>query len=91
MKKGLKFNIGGKIDEPGNSVETKKDGWRVHKPEVDYDKCTKCGICAMFCPDGAIYKDKKGNYKWDYDYCKGCGICAQVCPVKAIIMKEEEK
>jgi len=87
----MKCNTAGIIDEPGNSVETKKSGWRVQKPVVDREKCTNCGVCAMFCPDAAIYKDKKGNYKWDYDYCKGCGICAAVCPVKAIKMEEEEK
>lgn len=87
----MKFNAGGVIKEPGNSVENKKDGWRLQKPVVNYDKCIKCGKCWMYCPDSAIYKDKKGNYKWDYDYCKGCAICATVCPAKCIEMVEEEK
>jgi pyruvate ferredoxin oxidoreductase delta subunit len=87
----MKYNVGAAIKEPGNSLETKKAGWRVQKPEVNHEKCTKCGICWMFCPDAAIFKDRKGAYQWDYDYCKGCGICAQVCPVKCIQMVEEDK
>ncbi len=26
-------------------------------PEIDPDKCTKCGRCVKFCPMGAIRKD----------------------------------
>lgn len=86
----MKFSKAGIINEPGNSETNKTGGWRTQRPEIDYNKCTKCGICWVFCPDGAI---KKINDKFviNYNYCKGCGICAKECPFKAINMKEEEK
>jgi len=86
MKK-KKLTIGAVIEEPGSSEKNKTGAWRALRPVIDYEKCTKCGICWVYCPDNAIGK----NLKVDYDYCKGCGICSSVCPVKAIKMVKEEK
>jgi pyruvate ferredoxin oxidoreductase delta subunit len=64
--------------------------WKTYKPERDMTKCTKCLICTLYCPDGAIRWDpKKGDIEFDLNYCKGCGICANECPTKAIVMKIE--
>jgi len=67
--------------------------WRYMHPEVDKSKCTGCGICVGFCPEGAItlVEDKNGNKKAeiDYEYCKGCGVCSAVCPFKAVAMKKK--
>jgi pyruvate ferredoxin oxidoreductase delta subunit len=71
--------------EPGSSRLNKTGSWRTYKPILDKDKCIKCGICFIFCPDVAISPD----FEINYDYCKGCGICAHECPVKAITMIEE--
>ncbi len=68
----------------------KTGSWRVFKPIFDKDKCVKCLRCWIFCPEGAVKKNKDGTVSIDYEYCKGCGICANVCNVKAIIMKREE-
>ena len=93
---------GGMIVEPGNSVARRTGDWRVFKPVIDQDRCTRCLICWMYCPDGVIgiidkpYKTSSGRV-WsfslyiDYDYCKGCGICAEECPLKAIELVEEVK
>jgi 2-oxoacid:acceptor oxidoreductase delta subunit (pyruvate/2-ketoisovalerate family) len=55
------------------------------------EKCTRCLLCVLFCPDGAIlWKPEKGDIEFDYNYCKGCGICANECPTKAITMKLEQ-
>lgn len=86
----MKFNTAAVITEPGNSVKNKTGSWRTLKPVVDKAKCTKCGLCALFCPDAAI-KLAKQNIIIDYEHCKGCGICANECPAKAILMKKEEK
>jgi len=63
--------------------------WRSLKPVINYDKCTGCFLCWMYCPEGTI-DATDGRVSIDYDYCKGCGICANVCPVKAIEMVREE-
>lgn len=62
--------------------------WKTFKPVKDASKCTKCLICAIYCPDGAVHWDKEKNeVEFDLNYCKGCGICANECPQKAITMK----
>jgi len=61
--------------------------WKTYTPVRDLEKCTRCLLCAIFCPDGAIYwNDEKEDIEFDYNYCKGCGICANECPTKAIEM-----
>lgn len=84
----MKFTIGAVIEEAGNSIKNKTADWRVKKPIVS-KKCTKCGLCATFCPEGII--EIKEMAIINYDYCKGCGICANECPVKAISMVVENK
>jgi pyruvate ferredoxin oxidoreductase delta subunit len=69
----------------------KTGSWRVFKPIFSKDKCVKCLRCWIFCPEGAVKKNKDGPVSIDLDYCKGCGICANVCNVKAIIMEREEQ
>lgn len=76
--------------KPGTASKNKTGSWRDKRPEIERDKCIKCGMCAMHCPDGAIEIDDDGA-KVNYDYCKGCGICTTVCPVKIIKMVEENK
>jgi len=80
-------NEGAVIKEPGSSKKNKTGNWRVFRPVRDKNKCTKCGLCWIFCPDKAI----NTNFDFDYDYCKGCGICSNICPVKCIKMIKEEK
>jgi len=64
--------------------------WRTLKPARDKEKCNKCLICYMFCPDGAVTWDSKiEDIGFNLDYCKGCGICAVECPKKAIEMVHE--
>jgi pyruvate ferredoxin oxidoreductase delta subunit len=71
---------------PLTSLEYKTGDWKVFMPKIDTSKCTKCGLCWMYCPDSAIIWDGEGYPEPNYDYCKGCGICANECPVKAIEM-----
>lgn len=81
--------IGGIIDKPGNSVEVSTGSWRAIKPVLDLNKCIKCLICWVDCPDNSITRLADDYVSIDYNYCKGCGICANVCPTKAIEMVEE--
>ncbi|MEM2223209.1 MAG: 4Fe-4S binding protein [Acidilobaceae archaeon] len=94
--------VGGIILEAGNSVKRKTGDWRVFKPIIDQDKCTRCLLCWMYCPDGVIiirdseYRTSSGrvwrfSLEIDYDYCKGCGICVEECPIEAISFIEEVK
>ncbi len=82
--------VGGIIKDAGSTVKLKTGSWRTFKPDVDRTKCTGCGVCAKFCPEGCVeIVDKKAEI--DYDYCKGCLICQEECPIKAITSKVDEK
>lgn len=61
--------------------------WSLDRPVVA-GECTACGVCALFCPEGAISRSD-GSMVVDYLYCKGCGICEVVCPVRNAIAMEE--
>lgn len=90
-EKSPDVEIGAIVKDPGNSIKNKTGGWRTFKPKVT-DKCTGCGICVWYCPEGVIKTAEKGGkieIEIDYDYCKGCGICANECPKKCIEMVEE--
>lgn len=60
--------------------------WSLDRPVI-LDACNACAVCALFCPEGAITRDR-GELTIDYLYCKGCGICAEVCPVRNAIEME---
>jgi len=70
------------------STDVKTGDWRALRPVVDHNKCTKCMLCWLFCPEMAIIWDGE-KIQVNLDYCKGCGICAHECPVKAISMVPE--
>jgi len=71
------------IREPGNSIRRHTGDWRVFKPVINLDKCVKCKVCWLFCPEAAI-NWVEGHPEINYQLCKGCLICANECPVKAI-------
>ena len=65
--------------------------WRTFKPVIDKEKCNKCGICYVFCPDGVILFKEGAVPDIDYVYCKGCGICSKVCPRNSLEMVRERQ
>ncbi len=65
--------------------------WKTYMPVRDLEKCTKCVLCELYCPEGAIrWRPEMGKIEFDYGFCKGCGICANECPTHAITMKLPE-
>ena len=74
---------------PGNAEARQTGSWRVERPEIDYEHCTRCGLCFVGCPDGAIALDEQGYPVIDYDHCKGCLICLEQCPRHSIVSKKE--
>ena len=68
----------------GNADRRATGSWRVERPEIDRERCTRCGLCFVPYPDGSIALDDEGYPVIDYDHCKGCMICWQQCPVDAI-------
>ncbi len=76
--------------EPGSSVKFRTGDWRSQRPVIDNEKCIKCGICWIYCPDMACIQTEDGFFEIDLEYCKGCGICAHECPKDAITIVPEE-
>ena len=85
------MEVGNIVTEAGNASVRKTGDWRTERPILDKEKCTKCALCWIYCPDAAIKPSEEGYYEADLHYCKGCGICANICPVGAITMIEEEE
>ena len=85
------LEIGSIVTEPGNASQYKTGDWRSQRPTYDFDKCIKCAICAIFCPEGCIEPNEEGYFEANLFYCKGCGICARECWTQAITMVEEEE
>jgi len=85
------LEIGSIVTDPGSASQYQTGGWRTQRPVYDTDKCIKCGLCAIFCPDGCIGPNAEGYFEADLFYCKGCGICARECWTQAITMVEEEE
>ena len=62
----------------------------VERPKLPFDyrgkvvhiqkKCIYCGICAKYCPSGAITVDvKKKVWRIDYGRCLFCQQCEEAC------------
>jgi 2-oxoacid:acceptor oxidoreductase delta subunit (pyruvate/2-ketoisovalerate family) len=80
------------IVSPGNTRARRVGDWNNFKPIIDLDKCTKCMICFVYCPDSAVTIDSESRYPIvDYGACKGCNICFTECPTKAIAMERRRK
>jgi pyruvate ferredoxin oxidoreductase delta subunit len=69
-------------------LPTVNSGFRTFYPRFDHEKCIKCMLCWIYCPEGSIDKTS-GDLTVDMDYCKGCGICAHECPRNCIVMVKE--
>ena len=85
------IEIGNIVTEAGSASTYCTGDWRSDRPILDREKCNKCGLCWLYCPEGAIDPADDGYFEVNLYYCKGCGICAVECPRDAIKMIEEEE
>jgi len=81
----------GAIAEAGTMGKLYTGSWRTYMPITDFEKCTHCLLCWIFCPDSAIVVKDGKKAGTNLQYCKGCGVCAKECPVDAIGMKLESE
>jgi pyruvate ferredoxin oxidoreductase gamma subunit len=77
------------IFNTGNALQRHTGSWRIFSPAIDRAACTRCGICLVRCPDGAISLDAQGYPVIDQANCKGCLICCEECPIGCILGERE--
>jgi heterodisulfide reductase subunit A len=56
-------------------------------PEVDEDKCIRCGVCESLCHYGGVKVSEEEVAEVTAALCRGCGLCVASCPAKALQMK----
>lgn len=63
---------------------------------VDTDRCSACGLCAQFCPAGALLYDTSSTTRTGATFtlsfrpanCVACNACVVACPEQAIAMEQ---
>lgn len=73
----------------GNSPKRHTGSWRQFRPVLQPEKCTRCWLCFVWCPEAAIALDASEYPVVDYDVCKGCLLCAHECPTHAFNVEKE--
>ena len=77
------------VTAAANTPRRRTGNWRTMRPEIALERCTRCWVCFVRCPDAAISLDEHDYPRVDYDVCKGCLICVQECPTGAIRAQPE--
>ena len=74
------------------SIETRRFG----SVTIDMAKCNACGMCAVFCPTGAMARDeteKPGDPVRYLEFsacdCVQCGMCSDVCWKDALTLSDK--
>jgi pyruvate ferredoxin oxidoreductase delta subunit len=92
--KGIATGHGFRGEEGGYQPERnpyfKKFTTRTMRPVVDFDKCVKCTLCWLQCPDSCFDVTPEHLYDANMEACCGCGVCEAVCPVEKCITMVNE-
>ncbi len=75
---------------PERNPTFKKFTTRTMRPVVDFDKCIKCTLCWLQCPDSCFDVTPDGLYDANMEACCGCGVCEAVCPVESCVTMVNE-
>jgi pyruvate ferredoxin oxidoreductase gamma subunit len=81
--------VGPTIRHRGSAALRETGNWRTERPEIELEKCKRCFLCYLYCPDAAVRLDQDNFPHIDYEHCKGCMICYEECPTDAITRRLE--
>ena len=76
--------------QPARNTVFKKWATRTMRPVVDFEKCIKCTLCWLQCPDSCFDVTPDGLYDANLEACCGCGVCEAVCPVPTCVTMVNE-
>lgn len=75
-----------------DTIASRQFGW----VDIDLENCNACGMCAVFCPTGALKKsdekpaDGVGSYlEFQAFDCVNCHLCADACMKKCLKVRAE--
>lgn len=81
------------LDRLGGPADGEVDSRLFGRVSVDVQTCNSCGMCAVFCPTGALRRDPADKPNSPLKYleftaceCVQCGLCADVCWKKALTL-----
>lgn len=78
-----------KKNEPFKKVVPAKD-LPFYQIEIN-NKCSVCGLCALFCPTKALVKtddEEQGSIGFNLAYCTRCDLCKLMCLDNAIAYRD---
>jgi len=58
-------------------------------PEIDLERCDRCGRCVEECPAGAVEMGPEGPFIARPEDCTYCAQCDAICPQGAITVSYE--
>lgn len=83
------------LDQMGAPVEEVLESRQFGSVSIDADECSACGMCAVFCPTGALRKsdlkpeDGVGSYlEFQLSDCVNCRMCADICIKKCLKVEQ---
>lgn len=74
-----------------NSPQRHTGNWRQFRPVLQQERCTRCWLCFVWCPEAAITLNADDYPVVDYNVCKGCLLCAHECPTRAFSVEKEAR
>jgi pyruvate ferredoxin oxidoreductase gamma subunit len=74
-----------------NSPQRQTGNWRQFRPVLHRERCSRCRLCFVWCPEAAIALDADDYPVVDYTVCKGCVLCAHECPTRAFSTEKERR